>query len=100
MPNYDFQCTACDLAFRKSLPFGSKDVPSCPKCKARSQKVVKPPMTIFKGSGFYKTDSVNKPPVSTTPAMKAEPAKTEAAQSDNAPLSTKTHTHSLSNDHA
>lgn len=74
MPNYDFKCSACDMHFKKSLPYGSKELPACPKCKGKTQKILTPPMTIFKGSGFYKTDSRGPPP-----AEKAEEKKPDTA---------------------
>lgn len=58
MPTYDFRCTACDLEFQRLLPMGDKGLPPCPVCAGASRKVLRPPMTIFKGTGFYKTDSV------------------------------------------
>ena len=78
MPNYEFQCEKCELNFRKSLPYGSKELPKCPKCLGKTRKIITPPTVLFKGSGFYKTDSAPKP-VAATPA-KAETPKTETAK--------------------
>lgn len=71
MPNYSFKCTQCDTTFMKSMTFGSKELPACPKCRGKTQKIITAPSMIFKGSGFYKTDS-NKQ--ATAPAAKKDPA--------------------------
>lgn len=62
MPTYHYHCNACASEFTAQLPFGSKALPACPSCSATNvQKVIKMPMIQFKGSGFYKTDSMLKP---------------------------------------
>ncbi len=62
------------------LPMGTTKNPQCPTCKTATdvQKIIKAPMVHFKGSGFYKTDSVPKASVpkekpKETPAPKTEP---------------------------
>ncbi len=55
MPNYEYQCTACDNLFEIWQPVGEV-APACPKCGAVVKKVFHPPRVIFKGSGFYVTD--------------------------------------------
>jgi putative FmdB family regulatory protein len=62
MPTFDFSCEKCGHVFEISRPYGSKVHPSCPKCGNRkTKKLISPPLIHFKGSGFYKTDSVAKP---------------------------------------
>ena len=77
MPNYDFQCEKCEMTFKKSLPFGNKELPTCPKCKGKTRKIITPPAVLFRGSGFYKTDSSKSsaPFSKQTETMKAEVAK-------------------------
>ena len=60
MPLYDFKCSKCDEIFEKNLHIGFKTKPKCPKCnssKAVSKLITAPSGIIFKGSGFYSTDS-------------------------------------------
>ena len=63
MPTFDFSCTTCKKIFEATIPFQSKKYPACPFCGA--QKVDKlismPSGIVFKGKGFYKTDSAKKP---------------------------------------
>lgn len=58
MPTFHFACLGCKAEFDMKLPFGSKDMPACPTCMSTDvQKIIKPPVISFKGTGFYKTDS-------------------------------------------
>ncbi len=58
MPTFDFQCTSCGHTFEYSRPFGSSDVPVCPKCShSKTSKLISTPAIQFKGDGFYVTDS-------------------------------------------
>ncbi|OGJ57772.1 hypothetical protein A2635_01490 [Candidatus Peribacteria bacterium RIFCSPHIGHO2_01_FULL_51_9] len=60
MPRFDFQCEKCQHIFEAVIPFGSKKFPKCSKCSGPVQKQIALPLGIhFKGSGFYKTDSVS-----------------------------------------
>ncbi len=78
MPTFNFRCTKCSNEFSEKITFGSKKYPSCPKCEGKSEKLLTPPMGImFKGSGFYKTDS-QRPQAK--PAEKKAEDKKEAAK--------------------
>ncbi len=77
MPTFDYHCETCDRAFTEQLPMGTKTLPPCPECKGTDvRKVIRPPMVVFKGTGFYKTDSSAKHVEATAPKADA-PAKTE-----------------------
>lgn len=78
MPNYDFQCSECKNVFECELPIGSKEFPSCPNCKnANVEKLIAAPAVIFKGKGFYRTDSVQSAPMQKSAPTEKEP-KAEA----------------------
>ena len=56
MPTYDYKCIECDDVFE--VTHGMNDtVESCPRCGGRVRRLFRPVGIIFKGSGFYKTDS-------------------------------------------
>ena len=59
MPTYDYACTACGHGFEIFEPIGADGKKACPKCgKKRAQRMLGTGVgVIFKGSGFYTTDS-------------------------------------------
>lgn len=56
MPTYEYKCTNDGEIFDLWQEVGSA-APPCPTCGAPTQKVFRPIRTIFKGSGFYLTDT-------------------------------------------
>jgi putative FmdB family regulatory protein len=60
MPTYQYQCTACDHAFEAVQSFSDDALTECPECKGLVKKVYAAVGVVFKGSGFYKTDSAPK----------------------------------------
>jgi putative FmdB family regulatory protein len=57
MPIYEYQCTACDERLEAEQRFHDAPLTTCPKCGGELRKVFSPVGVVFKGSGFYKTDS-------------------------------------------
>lgn len=57
MPTYQYLCTSCgrDLEIRQS--FSDPSLTVCPECEGSLRKVFNAVGVVFKGSGFYKTDS-------------------------------------------
>lgn len=57
MPRYQYHCTSCgrDLEVRQS--FTEPALTVCPECEGTLRKVFNAVGVVFKGSGFYKTDS-------------------------------------------
>ena len=62
MPVYEYECDACNHRFEKKQGFHDKPVEKCPKCGAKPRRVIHSAPVIFKGSGFYITDSRKKMP--------------------------------------
>lgn len=78
MPTYEYKCKQCDHQFELWQEVGA-DAPECPECGAEVQKVFHPIRTIFKGSGFYITDS--RPAVSkSAEASGTKESKTESTE--------------------
>ncbi len=70
--------------FEKTLSFGVKTKPACPKCGSKkTKKMLSMPGIVFKGSGFYKTDSAtakkSPEPKIAEPAKKIDAPGTDAA---------------------
>ncbi|HEY2173536.1 MAG TPA: FmdB family zinc ribbon protein [Mycobacteriales bacterium] len=59
MPTYQYACTesACGHQFEKVQSFSDTALTTCPICEGRLRKVFSPVGVVFKGSGFYRTDS-------------------------------------------
>lgn len=86
MPTYQYTCTACGEPLEAVQAFHDAPLTACPSCGGALRKVFSAVGVVFKGSGFYKTDSRS---ASTGGAPKqADGAKTEtAAKTDSAPKS-------------
>jgi putative FmdB family regulatory protein len=82
MPTYEYLCNECEHAFEAVQSFSEAAIESCPKCKGTVRKVYNNVGVVFKGSGFYKTDSRSTPPSkSEAPAAKAENKPVAKAES-------------------
>jgi putative FmdB family regulatory protein len=57
MPTYAYACTACDHRFEAVQSFSDDALTACPECEGRLRKVFGAVGVVFKGSGFYRTDS-------------------------------------------
>jgi len=57
MPTYQYACTACGHEFEAIQSFSDDSLTECPECKGEIRKVYTAVGVVFKGSGFYKTDS-------------------------------------------
>lgn len=57
MPTYQYACTECDHAFDQVQAFNDDALTECPACSGRLRKVFNAVGVVFKGSGFYRTDS-------------------------------------------
>ena len=57
MPTYAYACTACDNRFDVHQSFSDDALTECPECTGRIRKLFSSVGIVFKGSGFYRTDS-------------------------------------------
>ena len=57
MPTYSYACTECDNKFDAVQAFSDDALTECPKCDGRLRKLFGKVGVVFKGSGFYRTDS-------------------------------------------
>ncbi|MFP5252597.1 MAG: FmdB family zinc ribbon protein [Actinomycetes bacterium] len=57
MPTYQYACTECGHAFDQFQSFTDDALTACPACSGRLRKVFNAVGVVFKGSGFYRTDS-------------------------------------------
>jgi putative FmdB family regulatory protein len=66
MPTYEYACTECGDRTEVVQSFSDAPPTTCTVCGGLLRKVFSPVGIVFKGSGFYRTDSRGKP--STTKA--------------------------------
>lgn len=57
MPIYVYRCPKCGNQFDKLQSFNADSIYPCPTCKAEARRVLQPAGIVFKGSGWYITDS-------------------------------------------
>lgn len=65
MPTYVYECKECGHRFELFQSFSEEPLDACPECREVAlRKVLFPAGVVFKGSGFYVTDSRSKPSTS------------------------------------
>jgi putative FmdB family regulatory protein len=79
VPTYQYACTACDHRFEAVQSFTDASLTECPACSGNLRKVFSSVGIVFKGSGFYRTDSRSG---GGGVAAKSESAKSDSAKSD------------------
>ena len=99
VPTYQYACTECGHAFEQVQSFSDDALTECPVCSGRLRKVFNAVGVVFKGSGFYRTDSRTNgsdasPAPAATGAKKASggdakpPASTTSSTASSTPSST------------
>ena len=57
MPIYEYACTTCGERTEAKQGFDDPPLEECPRCGGRLRKLYSPVGIVFKGSGFYSTDT-------------------------------------------
>ena len=57
MPTYQYRCTDCGRDLEVVQKFSDASLTECPACTGALRKVFSSVGIVFKGSGFYRTDS-------------------------------------------
>ena len=76
MPTYSYACTECGDRFDAVQAFTDDTLTTCTKCSGRLRKLFNSVGVVFKGSGFYRTDSRE--------SSKKSSESTESSNSDSA----------------
>ena len=74
MPTYQYTCTACGEPVEAVQKFSDAPLTECSVCGGRLRKVFSPVGIVFKGSGFYRTDSRKNVTVSADAGTKDQPS--------------------------
>src|SRR5712691_2336402 len=70
VPIYDYRCDHCGHVFSAVQSYKDQPLEKCPKCGKKPRRLIGSPAIVFKGSGWYKTDS--------RPADKSEKSETKS----------------------
>lgn len=82
MPLYAYRCDNCGVEFERLQKFSDKPIKVCPECNKKAVKrVIQPAGIVFKGSGWYKTDSRSSSSGSSSSSGKS-PKKSGGGSSD------------------
>ncbi|MDT0221317.1 FmdB family zinc ribbon protein [Gordonia sp. AC31] len=90
MPTYSYACTECDNKFDIVQSFSDDSLTECPQCAGRLRKLFNSVGIVFKGSGFYRTDS--RPGSSSdtsTPSSDSSSSSSSSSSSDSSSSSSK-----------
>ena len=102
MPTYEYQCNSCKAVYELRQGFDADTTHKCEECgKGTAKRVLHAPPVVFKGGGWYATDSRNSKSAitdsdsttssSTDDSGKAETPKNDAtAKAESKPASTET----------
>lgn len=81
MPTYAYRGTACEHAFDVYQSFTDEPLTTCPECGGPVRKVLSPVGVVFKGSGFYRTDSREKSRASTGSSSRSSESTSDSKTS-------------------
>lgn len=90
MPTYSYACTECDNRFDIVQSFSDDTLTECPQCTGKLRKLFNSVGIVFKGSGFYRTDSRGGASTASEPAKTSSDSNgsgtsTSAASTSSAP---------------
>jgi len=89
MPTYEYVCLQCGEHVEVYQAFSDEPLSVCPNCGGQLRKVFHPAGILFRGSGFYKTDSRSKSSSgdskSGASSSKSSDSKAESGSSDAKP---------------
>jgi putative FmdB family regulatory protein len=90
VPTYSYACTACEHRFDTVQKFTDPSLTDCPQCSGRLRKLFSSVGIVFKGSGFYRTDSRSSnsdKPSSNGKSEVSSPDKSSSTSSESKPSS-------------
>ena len=68
MPTYHYRCSDCGHSFDFFQKFAEDPLTECPECGGPIRRVPQPVGIVFKGSGWYVTDSRDSKKATTAPS--------------------------------
>ena len=80
MPTYSYACTECGNRFDAVQAFSDDALTECPQCSGRLRKLFGKVGVVFKGSGFYRTDSRESATASSNGSAKSSSESTSSSE--------------------
>lgn len=80
MPIYTYECEECGVRFEKRQKFSDDPVSKCPECGGHTHRVPQAVGIVFKGKGWYVTDSRGRNNLAVPPAKDDGAPKDTAAK--------------------
>ena len=90
MPTYQYTCKACGEPLEVVQSFHDAPLTECPHCGGELRKVFSSVGVVFKGSGFYRTDSRSGAKSSTSSSTSSESSTTKTESSSSTSESSST----------
>ena len=84
MPTYSYACTECDNRFDIVQSFTDDTLTVCPECTGKLRKLFNSVGIVFKGSGFYRTDSRGGSSTASEPAKTSDSSTAASASTSSA----------------
>ncbi|MEV6430902.1 FmdB family zinc ribbon protein [Nocardia sp. NPDC051463] len=92
MPTYSYACTQCDNRFDIVQSFTDEALSVCPECSGKLRKLFNSVGIVFKGSGFYRTDSRGGASTASEPAKSDNGSSSSTSSDSSSSSSTSTPT--------
>jgi len=90
VPTYSYACTECDNRFDIVQSFTDDTLTVCPECSGKLRKLFNSVGIVFKGSGFYRTDSRGGSSTASEPAKKSDSSSSTTTSSSSSSTSSST----------
>ncbi len=90
MPTYSYACTECGDRFDAVQAFSDSALTTCAKCNGRLRKLFGNVGVVFKGSGFYRTDSRESAKSSAKSSTNGSASSSESSSSSSSEKSSST----------
>jgi putative FmdB family regulatory protein len=82
MPIYSYRCEKCGTRFDRMQKFTDKPLTRCPECRGQVKRLIQPAGIVFKGSGWYITDSKKASSATVTTGKDKDNTESKSAESE------------------
>ncbi len=83
MPTYEYECNRCKAVYELRQGFDAETTHKCEECgKGTAKRILHAPKVLFKGSGWYVTDSRGKNPAAAETETKSDSSEPAPAKTD------------------